>query len=340
MIRVSGQTGNGTSRRALLRGAALGGTGIAAASLLPAQSASAAGAGNGFTFPGVDVVIDNSHATTDVTVLVRDYLARKSEKDPDGTASFFSHSSLTYIDAVLGWSFYGWESMRAALGQFMPNWPKDGKSYPARVLGDSTSAIVFFTDTEGLFGPSEIRAVGVINFSHQKITRQIDYWDGRHFGISDTAKLKVSADKFPADFRESTVGETAAPTMKNVSAKLARALRAGDGASAAELFAPAAVFEDIPAHLQIIGPRSIGSYLAGAASLLPYTGGGTAVRHTVGSAVGGGYEWTASDGPVPRGVIALDLDGSAKITRLTAMWDGSLVDDSTLISLAQKAIER
>lgn len=339
-MRVSGEAGNGATRRGLLRGAALGGTGIAAASLFTAQSASASGAGNGFTFPGVDVVIDDSHATTDVTVLVRDYLAHKSEKDLDGTMSFFSRSPVTYIDGILGWSFSDWDSLRAQLGQFMPSWPKDGKSYPTRILGDSTSAIVFFTDTEGLFGPSEIRALGVINFDHRKISRQVDYWDGRHFGISDTVNLRVPADKFPADFRESTVGETAAPTMKNVSFKLARALRDGDRANAAELFAPGAVFEDIPAHLQITGPRSISSFLTGAVSLLPYTGGGTAVRHIVGSAVGGGYEWTAANGPVPRGVTALELDGSGKITRLTAMWDGSLVDDSTLISLAQKAIER
>lgn len=128
--------------------------------------------------------------------------------------------------------------------------------------------------------------------------------------------------------------------MKNVSHSLARALRDSDGARAADLFGPAAVFEDIPAHVQLVGPRSIGSYLTSAASLLPYAGGGTAVRHIVGSAVGGGYEWTASDGPVPRGVIALELDRWGKITRLTTMWDGSLVDDSTLIALSRKAIER
>lgn len=339
-MRVSKQAENGTTRRGLLQGAALGGAGIAAASLLPAPTASAAGASGGFVFPGVDIVIDGSHATTDVTLLVRDYLARKSAADPDGTMTFFSHNPVTYIDAVLGWSWYDWDSLRTALGQFMPNWPKDGKSYPTRILGNSAGAIVFFTDTAGLFGSSEIRAVGVINFSDRKITRQIDYWDGRHFGISDTAKLRVPADTFPADFRESTVGETAAHTMKNASYTLARALRAGDGASAADLFAPGAVFEDIPAHVQIVGPRSIGSYLTGAASLLPYSGGSTAVRHVVGSAAGGGYEWTASDGPVPRGVIALELDGWGKITRLTAMWDGSQVDDSTLVSLSQKAIER
>ncbi|MDT3439300.1 hypothetical protein [Pseudofrankia sp. BMG5.37] len=334
------QETNQTTRRTLLRGAVLGGTGIATASLLAPGSASAADAGNGLVFPGVDVVIDSSHATAEVAALVRRYLTSKSAQDLDGWMSFFSRDLITYIDAVVGAGFYNWDSLRASLSQFMSNWPSDGKSYPTRILGDATSAVVFFTDTAGLFGPSEIRAVGIINFRDHKITRQIDYWDGRHFGIANEAALAAYSTGSPTDFGESTVGETAAPAMRDVASKLAQALRNGDGASAAELFAPGAIFEDMPAHLHIVGPRSIGTYLTKAISLLPYAGGGTAVRHVVGSAVGGGYEWTASNSAVPRGVVALELDGWGRITRLTAMWDGSLVDDSTLISLARTTIEQ
>jgi len=334
------QIPNQATRRRLLRGALLGGTGIAAASLLAPASASAADAGGGFVFPGVDVVIDSSHATTEVAALVLRYLASKSAHDLDGWMSFFSRRQITYIDAVVDAAYYSWDALRDALSQFMPNWPSDGKSYPTRILGNATGAIVFFTDTEGLFGPSEIRAAGVINFRDHKITRQIDYWDGRHFGIANKAALAAYSSGPVTDFGESTVGETAAPAMKNVVSKLAQALRQGDGASAAELFAPGAVFEDMPAHLQLVGPRSIGTYLSQAASLLPYAGGGTAVRHVVGSAVGGGYEWTASNNAVPRGIVGLELDRWGKITRLTALWDGSLMDDSTLVSLARTAIER
>jgi len=326
------------SRRTLLRGAVLGGTGIAAASLLAPASAAAA-ADNGLVFPGVDVVIDASHATTGVAELVRRYLTSKSAHDLDEWMLFFSRHLITYIDAVVGAVYYSWDSLRDGLSEFVPGWPSDGKSYPTRILGDATSAIVFFTDTAGLFGPSEIRAAGVINFRDRKIIRQIDYWDGRHFGIANTAALAAaSSPGFPTEFGESTVGETAALAMRTVVHKLAQALRLGDGA--AELFAPGAVFEDMPAHLQIVGPRSIGAYLAKAVSLLPYAGGGTAVRHVVGSAVGGGYEWTASNSAVPRGVIALELDRWGKITRFTALWDGSLLDDATLISLARPAIEQ
>lgn len=332
--------GNGMARRAVLRGAALGGAGIAAGTLLPAPSAFAAQGGDGLVFPGVDVVIDASHATQEVAILVKNYLAHKSEHDPAATMTYFAHSPLTYIDGVLGWSWYSWDSLLSALETFMPNWPTDGKSYPTTVLGDTDSAIVFFTDTEGLFGPSEIRAIGVVDFRDRKIVRQIDYWDGRHFGIADTDSLKVSANQFPADFRESTVGENAAPMMKTVVNALAKALGNSDGTSAAALFAPGAVFADSPAHVEITGPRSIGSYLIDAAAVLPYVGAGTSVRHIVGSALGGGYEWINEDGPVPRGVTALELDCWGKITRLTAMWDGSLVDDATLDLLSQKAVER
>jgi hypothetical protein len=334
------QIRNQTTRRTLLRGAVLGGTGIAAASLLATGSAKAAEADGGLVFPGVDVVIDSSHATMEAAVLVRSYLAAKSAHDIDGWMSFFSRDLITYIDAIVGYGYYDWESLRAGLSQFVPYWPKGAKSYPTRILGDTTSAFVFYTDMAGMFGPSEIRSASVINFRDRKITRQIDYWDGRHFGIANTKNLAAGSPGFPTNFEESTVGETAAPAMQDVAHKLAQALQNGDGASAAELFAPGAVFEDLPAHLTIVGPRSIGTYLTNAVSLLPYTGGGTAVRHVIGSAVGGGYEWTASNSVVPRGVVALELDPWGNITRLTAMWDGSLVDDSTLTALARTAIEQ
>jgi hypothetical protein len=74
-------------------------------------------------------------------VLVRDYLARKSEADPDGTMSFFSRDRFTCVDAELGWSWHGWDTLRAGLFQFMPNWPKNGKSCPVRIPGGSNSAI-------------------------------------------------------------------------------------------------------------------------------------------------------------------------------------------------------
>jgi hypothetical protein len=308
---------------------------------VPAKSAASAATGRGLgQVPGFDVAIDISHATKDVAAFLVKYYTAKSAKDEDATMSYFAQQNFTYIDAVLGWSWYTWESLRKSLYQFMPNWPKGSGSYPTRILGDMNSALVFFTDTPGLFGSSEILTLGAINIRGGKIARQIDYWDARHFGVAAEAKLKVPANKYPTDFGVSDVGETAAPAMKRTVNALAKALKSGDGAAAAELFSPAALFEDETAHLRITGPRSIGSYLTAAASLLPYAGRGTGVRHVLGSAVGGGYEWTATDSPVPQGVTALELDRWGKISRLTAMWNGSLVDDTTLTSLARLAIER
>ncbi|MFI9731072.1 hypothetical protein [Streptomyces sp. NPDC052092] len=125
--------------------------------------------------------------------------------------------------------------------------------------------------------------------------------------------------------------------MQHVVRDLARALSRGDGTGAARLLSPDAVLADAPSHVRIEGRRSIGAYLTDAVGLLPYTGAGTAVRHALGNELGGGFD---SKGPVPRGIVGLELDRWQRISRLTAMWDGSLVDDATLLSLAQRAIER
>ncbi|MEU3982312.1 hypothetical protein AB0F77_19780 [Streptomyces sp. NPDC026672] len=331
------------SRRGVLRGAALGGGAVTAAVLLPTGVASAqdrhpAGGGLVPQVPGVDTVIDTSHATDEVARIFSAYFRTKSAKDYEGISTFFSKRNANYLDAILGWPFYGWQAIHDLFARYMPRWPKDGTSSPVRILGDATSAVVFFTNTADLFGPSEMRAAGVVDFQRGKIARWVDYWDGRHFGTANLDASRLPADEFPQDWMESTVGEGAAPVIRQVSARLAAALQAGDGEGAAALFASDAVFEDMTAHLQILGPRSIGAFLTAAADVLPYAGRGTRVRHVVGGALGGGYEWAAA-GPVPRGLNALELDVHGRITRLTAVWDGTLVDDDTLLTMARRAIE-
>ena len=270
--------------------------------------------------------IDVSHATPELVSLLTGFFAAKSAHDPARTMSYYSQKKLTYIDAVLGLGFYSWQDVDAFFTKAMPTWAPSGRSYPVRILGDTTSALVFFTDTPELFG-NEIRAIGSLNFEQGKIVREIDYWDGRHFGIANAAKLRVPANQFPQDFKESTVGETASPTMRNVVAKLAQAFATNNATAAAQLFSADAFFEDMTLHAQIIGQLAITGYLQRALPHLPY-GYQSAVRHVVGSAIGGGYEWTSSTGVVPRGVIALDLNQTGQITRLTAVWDGSLLDDA------------
>jgi len=55
---------------------------------------------------------------------------------------------------------------------------------------------------------------------------------------------------------------------------------------------------------------------------------------------GGGYEWRKKGAVVDHGVIALELDGQARISGLTSLWDGSLVDDATIAALLAATIER
>ncbi|MNJ62213.1 hypothetical protein D3C77_580460 [compost metagenome] len=69
---------------------------------------------------------------------------------------------MEYDDATLGWVF-NYDELKAAFGQFMPNWGK-GLSYPTRIVGDKNSAMVLFTDTPELFG-EEIRLMGSVTFN-------------------------------------------------------------------------------------------------------------------------------------------------------------------------------
>ena len=336
--------GSGISRRQLLRAAGIGGTAIAAsASLLNAPSAwaEARAAGGGQYVRGVDVIPDTSHATQALAERIRGYFQAKSDKNLDWQTSYFSRQRTTYIDAILGWHWYSWQALHDALASWYPTWPADSKSYPTRILGDTTSAILLFTDTPGMFGPGQVRNAGAVNFNGQgKIERWVDYWDARQFGVAAWQKEQDTPAEWPMNFRESTVGETASPLMRRVVADLANALRKKDIPAAMTLFSSDAVFEDVPAHLQITSQASIQKYFTKAASVLPYIGPGTGLRHVLGNNVGGGYEWTAAGSPVPRGITCLELDAWGKIQRFTAVWNGALADDAMLTTLAQKAIEQ
>ncbi|WP_052424802.1 nuclear transport factor 2 family protein [Streptomyces fulvoviolaceus] len=334
-------TGTST-RRQLLRAAAVGGTAAAAASLLPASTAWADTRARGGSqyVAGVDVLPDASHATSALVAHIRGYYQAKSDRNLAWQSSYFSHRQTTYIDAILGWHWYTWQDLHDGLATFYPKWPKDSKSYPTRILGDTTSAILFFTDTPGMFGPGQVRNAGAVNFDRQgKIERWVDYWDSRQFGVSSWRKEQEPPNQWPTDFRESTVGETASPLMRRVVAGLADALRRNDIDAAMDLFSSDAVFEDVPAHIQITSKASIHAYLTKAGPALPYVGAGTGIRHVLGNDVGGGYEWTAVNGPVPRGITGIELDPWGRIERLTAVWNGAYADDALLTLLARKAIE-
>ncbi|GLX48787.1 hypothetical protein Shyhy01_17370 [Streptomyces hygroscopicus subsp. hygroscopicus] len=265
--------------------------------------------------------VDVTHATPEVVRLFASYFEAKTARDVDATMAHFARA-MTYIDATLGWAWYDWQSLYDLFAKLMPTWPGTSASYPTRILGDANSALVCFTDTPELFG-HEIRPLGAVNFRNGKITRWIDYWDGRAFTIAGIEQERTPADRFPTDFKEAVVGETASPTLRLTVRKLSHALGTGDVAQATSLFHPDAVLEDQALHLSVTGRIALEAFLTSALGLLPY-GRGAAVRHVVGSRSGGGYEWVNASSAAPRGITALSLDAAGLITRLTTVWDSSL----------------
>lgn len=88
----------------------------------------------------------------------------------------------------------------------------------------------------------------------------------------------------------------------------------------------------------IPGRLAINRYLTLDVADPPY-GPGSVVRHVVGSDQGNGYEWRAPGRTIGRGVVALELDGDRMVGRLTAVWDGSMLETPALTSLVDRAVD-
>lgn len=337
------------SRRRLLRTAAAGGAALAATTL-PAGTAQAAQKGlTGRRRHGRSPIIakaqgdapqiESAKSSRATTELLEGFFAAKSARNPSAAMSFFSRRSTTYIDSTVGWSFPSWQALHDLFAQYMPGWPAQGASYMTRVVGGDTGAIVFFANAPGTFGANELRVAGIVDIRRGSIHRWIDYWDGRHFGTDATNALRLPADQWPSDFGEPAVGEQAHPAMTRASHALVSALRTHDADALDGLLAVDVRFEDLPSHVLVTGRRSTVAYLTGPNASLPYAAHNLSVRHVVGSAVGGGYEWLAPGHQVDHGLVALELDDSGAITRLTSVWDGSRVTAGALSALAAQAIE-
>ncbi|MFI9383521.1 nuclear transport factor 2 family protein [Kutzneria sp. NPDC052558] len=283
-----------------------------------------------------DPAVDATSATPEVVALVTSLFRDKSSRDPDRFLSNFAQHDLTVGDGTRGAKFATWQELAAAVAPVMPAWPPASRAYATKILGDARSAMVFYTDSPEMFG-NEIRLIAPFDFRDGKIIRQVDYWDGRHFGSETTAAIRMPQDQFATEFGEAATGEQSPAALRAVVSALSEAFAAGDAAAAAALFSPDATFEDLTLHAAIVGRQSIKGFLDRSFPLLPY-GLGTSVRHTVGSVHGGGYEWVRPDGPVRNGVIAIELQQS-RITRFTTIWDGSLVDDATLTDILATTIE-
>jgi hypothetical protein len=285
-------------------------------------------------------IVDATHATPKAAAFFHSLFTAKSRHDVDSTMDYFSRTTLTYIDATLGWPFYSHEALKGVFAQYMPKWPPSGLSYPTRILGNEHSSLVAFTDTPELFG-GEIRILAAVDIKDGKVVRWIDYWDGRHFGAEAAAKLRTPADKFPTDFKDSVAADNTPARIRDVASKLLAALSGGDHKRAAALFSTDAVYEDMTLRTQILGRLAIERYLGRALAKLP-AGGGSSLLHVVGGDMGGGYEWQAAPAyrtTVRRGITALALDKNGEISHLTSVWDGAMIPDVDIRALMTLSLD-
>jgi len=281
-------------------------------------------------------IADTSHATAAAAAFFGSFFTAKTSRDIEATHAHFHPAKTAYFDATLGWALASNAEVRKMWEQYMPQWPAGAKSYPTQILGDMTSAVLFVTDTPELFG-GEIRTITIADLEDGKIVRLVDYWDGRGFGTQLAASLRVPADAYPHDLGASAVTSRPGP-IATAAEQLTAALAAGDTGRAGGLFSYDAVFEDMALRTQLRGQAAITRYLRRALPALPYAR--ATVRHVAGARHGGGYEWAADGQPVAAGAAALQLSQDGKITKFTAVWDGSLLDDRAITTLAADAVDK
>ena len=142
-------------------------------------------------------IAGTSQATAAAAAFFRSFFTAKTSRDIEATHAHFHPGKTVYVDATLGWALRSNAEVRTMWEQYMPGWPAGARSYPTRILGDLTSAVVFVTDTPELFG-GEIRTISIADLEDGKIIRLVDYWDGRGFGAKLAAPLRVPAGTRPA----------------------------------------------------------------------------------------------------------------------------------------------
>jgi len=94
------------------------------------------------------------------------------------------------------------------------------------------------------------------------------------------------------------------------------------------------VFADMSLRAQLIGRIETARYLGRVLADVPY-GRSSSLRHVVGGAGGGGFEWTA--GPDHGGLVgitALELDADGFITKVTSVYDSRQLSPARRAALA------
>jgi hypothetical protein len=245
------------------------------------------------------------------------FFETKTACDLEGTMSYFAPDMASYIDATLGWDFDGYEALKGVFAQYMPKWGPPARSYATRILSGETSALVQMVDTPELFG-GELRILAAIDFAGGEIVRWVDYWDSSAFDDDLYGQFRTPADSFPTDFKDSRVPTTAAPELVDTATALQQAFGAADPPAAYDLLHTDVVLVDMALRAQLIGRIEAVGYLARVLDQVPY-GRSSELRHVVGGASGGGFEWTAADGLV--GITALERDADGLITSITSVYD-------------------
>ena len=283
-------------------------------------------------YPGL---VDTSHASDEATSFFTSFFTAKTRHRIDETHAHFHPDQTTYIDATLGWEFPTNAAVRGVWETYMPQWGAQAKSYPLQIIGDTTGAAVVMTNTPELFG-GEIRGIAIVDFADEKVIRWVDYWDGRGFGAEAVAQMSVPAENYPETLGIDNVQPRHAPELGSAVEQLMAAMDSADIDRLNDLLTYDATFEDYALRTKVRGVAAIGRYLKRSQGRLPYQD--AFVRHIVGSAQGGGFEWSAAGKKVSRGATALTLD-DGKITSVSVCWDGSLIDDEQLGALTTLAVE-
>ncbi|MFB9467663.1 bifunctional 3-(3-hydroxy-phenyl)propionate/3-hydroxycinnamic acid hydroxylase [Streptomyces cinereospinus] len=265
------------------------------------------------------------------------FFTAKTKRQINETHAHFHPDQTYYADATLGWQFRTNAELEGMWKKYMPFWSRSARSYPVQIIGDTTAgAVVMMMDSPELFG-GEIRAIAIVDFTDGKITRFIDYWDGRGFGAAAVEKLRLSAEQFPTTLKADLVEPKHSPVLGAAVEGLMAAISSGAGPELKDLLAYDVTLEDFALRSKIRGRAAVARYLGRAAGRLPYQG--AMLSHIVGTQQGGGFEWTADGTDVPRGAAAVTLDHDGKINSLSFCWDGSLIDDQQISTLVALAVE-
>lgn len=285
-----------------------------------------------------DEIADTTHADPAVVALLRSYFDAKSAKDVDRTQAHFLQAATYYADAVLGWVWDTWDALLQVWKEYMPVWPEQARAYPTRIVGGPDGVVVAFTDTPELFG-GEIRGVAAIDLVGDKITRWVDYWDGRAFGADSAAAMRLAPGSFPATFGHDRVTGQVDSRLAAAAGTVAAGLASNRPDDVLEALTEDAVLEDLALRTTVHGRRAIGGYLRRALADLPYGAGSEAV-HTLGGPLGGGYEWRSASGSVPVGITIVELDADGRVEALRFMWDSARLPAQVHSRLLLAAAER